>query len=137
MKVAHDGFTKNVTLSAKKDLKEAKCLLTLNMKRAIRQIQNRQRYGYRMKKKYKYTKSRMQTLKVKEQNEQEVLKFYDELQNYEIMRSNKFLKKFMRGKEPTKLTFLMKKIIEDLESTEVQPISIGIDNESLTKGPTR
>lgn len=78
---------------------------------------------------------------VKEHNEKEVFKFYNELQDYEIgeriKKSYEFLKQIVKRKEPRKPIIPMKKWSNELESTEGQPITVRADKEAPTEGPNK
>lgn len=146
----YQQFTNKLTQSAKKILTVAKQPLTPNRKRALYRLMTSRKKLRIAKERGIDTKWYRQDIKIRRQeflqkvreyNEKEIFKFYNDLQDYEIgeriKRSYKFLKQFGKRKEPKKPITSMKKWIQELEETDGQSIVIETDKEELTEGPTK
>lgn len=147
---AYEKITEKITTSARKALEKVKDPMTPKRKKAIHSL-------LKARKQARLAKSRgIDTnwfreninirrhdyyLAVRDHNEKEIFKFYNELQDYEvgerIKRSYIFLKKFTRRRATKKPLIAMKKWVEELKLTEGESIVIKPDNEELTEEPSR
>lgn len=124
---AYEKFIEKMASSARKALQYVKDPMTPKRKKAVEAL-------LKARKRMKLAKQRgvdialfreninikrhEYSLAVREHNEKEIFKFYNELQDYEvgerIKRSYKYLKKFVKRKAPKKPSIALEKLIEEL-----------------------